>query len=57
MLYKFNNWLFRLLIEAEYENAKAKENKYLDKYKIFHKRRTYLSNVVLEINNEEVDHD
>ena len=56
-MYKINKWLFKFIVKAEFDYAKSREIKHLDKYKIFHKRRTYLSNVLLEINNEEMSND
>ncbi len=53
-MYKINKWLFKFIIEAEYDYTVNKSIKHLDKYKLYEKRRTYLHNLYLEMNNEEV---
>ena len=53
-MYKLNKWLFKFIVKAEFDYAKSKEIKHLEKYNIYTKRRAYLNNVLLEINDEEV---
>ena len=54
MLYKLNKWIFKSLIETEYNWAISREVKCLDKYKKYIKRREYLNNIIIEMNDEEV---
>ena len=51
-MYKINKWLFKFIITAEYDYAR-KQHKYLNKYKIYYKRKLYLNDVLLEINKKQ----
>ena len=52
-MYKINKWLFKFIITAEYDYARKQQNKYLNKYKIYYKRKLHLNDVLLEINKKQ----
>lgn len=52
-MYKINKWLFKFIVEAEYDYARRKQIKHLNKYKIYYKRNLYLNDVLLEINKKQ----